>query len=342
MQGQITHRLLSRLFLLGFLVLRAEALAEAGDDHAWIRGVVRVSKFLPGKDARETFQLQVVRGNNDSLTGLAVLTREISKDDPNHAVIVVEGVERDGRFWPYLRGEVANDLEKGWHDVRIARPTGKLAKRRIEPQTLGETIFIDLKTFRPHIGRERYGRLILPNGEVATFLLENLKPSEHAAESWTRGGMGEEELHPSNYEKPFLIPLKEQQRKTFDLVGLEKEAGTLVGRFAYMALNGRSRTLEEQVSDYEEPTWPRAILQVANDYHRQWRKIGETCNPDKPGELKGPPQIAMSLRIYLDAFVPMLGKFRYGRVVLSTGDSAIIELVDLLPPEKDLSAKEPR
>jgi hypothetical protein len=282
----------------------------------------------------------VIRGGADSLTGLGVITREISPDNPHHASLLIEGVERDGRFCPYLRGEVSNDLEKDWHKVNVVRPTGKAAKRTVDSQTLGEAIFVDLDAFRSSLGRKRYGRLVLPDGEAATFFLENLKPPEHVVETWAKGGMGEDELNPSSYEAPFLIPLKEQQPKTFGLLRVKNDATGIVGQFNYGALGGRSRTIEEQVNDNEEPVWPQAALEVANDYHGQWRKVGNTSNPDNPTELKDPPALAMWLNINLGAFRPMIGQFRYGQVILTTGDSTIIELVDLLPPEKELIVKE--
>lgn len=307
----------------------------------WVRGVVRAAKFVPGKDARETFQLQVIRSDNDVLTGLAVLTREISKDHARHAPIDVQGVEREGRFWPDLRAEISGDLDQGWHEVVLPKPIGERTIRHIAADTLGEALFINLGAFRPHIGREHYGRLLLPNGEAATFYLDNLRPPEKVPETWTRGGMGaREEIHPTAYEATFLVPAKEQERKTLCLISVEGETGRVTGSFSYVSLTGRLPTIEEQVDDYKEPTWPPATLQVAHDYNKIWTTIATASNPSEMVDLKGPPEVALRLQIGLDAFRPMIGKFRYGKVVLRTGDSTVIELRDLLPPERELNAKE--
>jgi len=335
MDVRIEHRILFVLSALGLLSSCIGALARENAPSVWVRGVVRASKFIPGKDAHESFQLQVIRGGTDSLIGLAVLTREISEN--GQTSLLVEGVERDGRFWPYLRGEVNNDLDKARHDIGIARPTGKPATRTIEPHTLGEAVFVELTAFRSHVGRERYGRFSLPGGEAAAFFLDNLKPPARLVDTWERGA---DKFLLGPYEQTFLVPIKEQQCRTFMLLGLAKDLSGIVGHFNYVSFDGRSKTIEEQVNDYEEPIWPRASLKVTNDYHGHWKNIGETSNPEKTSELKGPPQVAISLNIYLDAFEPMIGQFRYGQVVLPTGDSTIIELADLLPPEKELIAKE--
>jgi len=39
------------------------------------------------------------------------------------------------------------------------------------------------------------------------------------------------------------------------------------------------------------------------------------------------------LTVDLDAFVPMIGKFKYGRLLLKTGESAIFNLDYLRPPK---------
>ena len=300
----------------------------------WVRGAVRAANFVAGKDAHETFQLQVIRHDKNSLTGMAVLTREISESHPNHAAIDIEGVEREGRFWPFVRGEVSNDRDGGWENVLLTQPLGKPARRRIQPQTLGEAIFIDLAAFGPHIGRRHFGRVVLPNAEAMTFFLENLKPPAKTPETWSRAGMGgDEELHPSAYEMTFLVPPGEQTPRTFGLIRVEGKGGQVMGHFVY---GGKRGAAENEKKGYDQPIPLQARLRVTNDYHTEWTTIGTASGI----KIKKPPAVSLSATVNLGKFQPMIGKYRYGKVVLPSGAFAIIQLVDLLPPEKELIAKE--
>jgi hypothetical protein len=332
---------MSRLVLCGcFVVLWLPMQALADGRLSWVRGVVRAAKFNSHKDAHETFQLQVIRSEKEQcLMGMAILTRGISESPPNHS-IEIEGVERNGRFWPFVRGEVSDDLDNGWQKVVLHEPPGQLAVRRIAPQTLGCAMFIDLTAFIPYVGRKHYGRLLLPNGEGATFFLQNLTQPKKTPQSWSRARMGtSEELHPTTYEATFLGPLKEEGIGTnLILMSVDGDKGRVTGYFARVGAN--STTKKEEFKDYGVPVPVVATLQVAQDYHNEWKTIGQSPRRGEGVEIKPLPPTIRSVVIQLEPFRPLIGNYRYGKVVLPSGDSAIIQLLDLLPPEKELIAKE--
>jgi hypothetical protein len=77
--------------------------------------------------------------------------------------------------------------------------------------------------------------------------------------------------------------------------------------------------------------WPSVTLQIGKDLEGPWRTIGHSSSRGKPATLTvkaGKPNF--DLNVNLTAFSPMLHKMHWGRVALSTGDAAYIELKDLL------------
>lgn len=92
--------------------------------------------------------------------------------------------------------------------------------------------------------------------------------------------------------------------------------------------------------------WPYVQLEASNLRDKEWTVIGVSPSatagidasvlmyPDKAAYVeRSAPQSAIC-QINLDPFRPLIGKFRYGRVVLrSGGASQFIVLSDLLPPE---------
>jgi hypothetical protein len=82
--------------------------------------------------------------------------------------------------------------------------------------------------------------------------------------------------------------------------------------------------------------WPTVLLQVANEVTGRWHTI------EQPS-IRGHSVIltvqsnstSKVLNVDLEAFRPMIGKFRYGRVTLKRGEGAILKLEDLLPPKQD-------
>lgn len=329
-----------------FLLVCAAALSfaqvgQAEPGSSWVRGVVRAARFIPGKDAHETFQLHVVRSDNGSLIGMAVLSRKISKKLPAHLAIEVEGIEAGGGFWPFVRGEVSDDLDANWEEIRTPTPSGHVSSRRIEPETLGESTFVDLSGFRSYIGQKRYGRVLLLNGEAATFFLNNLKPPGTLPGTWERAGLAtDEELHPTLYEGTFLVPSNEQQELiNLYVTRVEGEKDRVTGYFVYAG--ARSPTEEEKKAQYLDPTSLGATLQVGHDYRDDWQPIGPSVPQNDAVRVTAPPAVTMNnCAIRLDRFRSFIGKYRFGRVVLPSGASTVIQLFDLLPPEKELIAKE--
>ena len=80
--------------------------------------------------------------------------------------------------------------------------------------------------------------------------------------------------------------------------------------------------------------WPTAELQAQKEKGDQWTTVGVSGNGPPITQLKiYTGTIVDGLRINLDPFKPLLGKFRFGRIVLKSGDEAEFLLDDLTPPK---------
>jgi hypothetical protein len=86
--------------------------------------------------------------------------------------------------------------------------------------------------------------------------------------------------------------------------------------------------------------YPYAVLEVANDRQGQWQTVGPAPNPGKkstlPVEARRPSK---NLVVDLDLFRPLIRKSKYGRIPLTTGESAVFNLEKLLPPAQEAEQK---
>jgi hypothetical protein len=81
--------------------------------------------------------------------------------------------------------------------------------------------------------------------------------------------------------------------------------------------------------------WPAITFQVDDQYAGPWQTIRCRSSNRKTTKLileRG--QIMTELRVNLEPFRRYIGKYRVGRIVLSSSDGGVFELNDLIPPEK--------
>jgi hypothetical protein len=132
----------------------------------------------------------------------------------------------------------------------------------------------------------------------------------------------------------------------FEITGVEssEEGDHVIGKFSFVNYKaGEKPPAPVMIRGGKKPDnsfWPDAVAQVGDD-NGNWIAIGK---PSTSGTITVSLEVSAKAdpeRFYvnLDIFRPIIGKKKYGRVVLETGDSAIFELNDLLPPEIDDRAK---
>jgi hypothetical protein len=90
------------------------------------------------------------------------------------------------------------------------------------------------------------------------------------------------------------------------------------------------------VESENDDFFPDVTLWVGTRGSHKWTRLEAA----KPGGriaslvVAGGETAKKKLRVNLDSFGPYIGKYSAGKIVLKTGDKAIFDLKDLLPPEK--------
>src|SRR2546423_4799579 len=88
----------------------------------------------------------------------------------------IEGVlTQDGKFWPVVTAQVRGDSQAEWKTLERSSIVGKPATFPVQADSAKPILYLDLEVFRPHIGNGECGRLVLENGEAASFKLEDLQ-----------------------------------------------------------------------------------------------------------------------------------------------------------------------
>lgn len=137
-----------------------------------------------------------------------------------------------------------------------------------------------------------------------------------------------------------IVPLGTQPAdqhvfKPFELVLVSGEENHVYGLCVFV----NTRPALAAIHGTETPDgefYPTVLLQVAKREHGKWQTVDSPSTPGKIStltvEAKRPSK---SLRVNLDVFLSMIGKFKYGKIALKTGESAVFKLEKLLPPKED-------
>ena len=165
----------------------------------------------------------------------------------------------------------------------------------------------------------RLGKLIARSALTLWFLTTLVA---RAADSWTRGIGG------GTYS------VADIKVETFMLSSVSKNGltGQMWGSCIY---DNRSRVLValKGTETSDGGFHPSVVNQVGNAENGEWKTIGRLVANGEARILAVPAHTRTKLlTVELDSFVPMIGKFKYGRLLLENGESAIFELNYLRPP----------
>jgi hypothetical protein len=268
----------------------------------------------------EPFIIETVSGNADRITATASYG-DYREERESHLPMSIEGVlANDCSFWPRITAEVSNDVATGWRSVESPKNLGEPATAVFERNSPNIWLHLDLTVFRQMIGKSRYGKVTLMNGASAVFELKNLLPPG-PPQAWA--------------EVVKLPPGDPLHNLPFAVAEFESMGEDLRAVCEYLDMQASSRTSIEGTETPDGEFWPYVTAQVANNYRGVWRVIGHPSNVGKPTSLSiKPKDVNARLIVDMEIFRPLIGKFRYGRLVLKNGKAAIFELKNLLPPEQ--------
>jgi hypothetical protein len=127
--------------------------------------------------------------------------------------------------------------------------------------------------------------------------------------------------------------LEEPSRPVFDLWAIEYKSGEVTGSFGFANLQTTKYqpvkvTIEGEWRDGF--FWPVVKGQVGDRYTGPWYSIPGEPKKKKLSKVEVlPGQVMKEWRVKLNDFLPYIGNFEVGRVVLASGDFAVFELINV-------------
>lgn len=229
--------------------------------------------------------------------------------------IVLQG-KRDsgGNFWPAVSCDVATEGKTRWREISGLNPPADSEIVSIGSDNTKALLHVGMEPFRPYIEAFRWGRVVLKNGDVAVFALEDLLPP---ADRRVDGG-------------DFKEVLDEREQTRFGssaiLHSISSIRDHLTGDFIYTrrpfaALKG-AKTLD---GDF----WPSATLYVGNS-EPDWSTIGVSNQEGVLASLRRSDKRSPAvLRVHLDLYKSAIERNKYGKIVFSDGSFAVFLIANL-------------
>jgi hypothetical protein len=319
------HRRTALFFVLpltttvfSWLFLSLTVRAEYGD--SWIRFLVNAEQFQnrPGVP----FAIAVTRYRDYTLSATAWY-RYIQGGDP----VVLHGKkESQGLFRPILNYEVAMEDKTKWKRLP-AEEQANSDSITVSPENPIARLEMTMEPFRSCIGIYRYGRVLLENGDAAIIGMEDLLPTADA-----RGKTGDFR------EDVFGGDLRMRQQGFKDpeptnpahLSSVTSLGGRLIGDFIFVPRSEKPVILDG-TKTIDGDFWPKVTFQVGNDDQR-WETIGKSQRDGVSASLEIPSGKGETVRVVLTDYKPFIGKYKYGRVTFSNGESGVFYL-ELLDPK---------
>lgn len=284
--------------------------SASGQELSWSRKTVDLL------DPQTPFII-VSTGSFSEQLSAGALYRYVNKKEP----VVLKGrKDSHGEFWPSVCYEVGVEGRKKWKLISSFTEPEIPATMRFDAENAKGLLQIDMEPFRASIGKFRWGRVSLPNGDAAEFLLDNLLPTPSARDA------------SGDFKKDVSDPDPARLGSLFALVSLTSISNHLVGDFVFWT--GEQTFAEVKGSKTADGDfWPAVILQCGNE-DGAWQTVGRSDNYgthevvlrlSSRGSL--PP-----LRVRLDAYRGCQGRFKYARVIFADEEiAAVFQIADLQP-----------
>lgn len=81
--------------------------------------------------------------------------------------------------------------------------------------------------------------------------------------------------------------------------------------------------------------WPDVTCQVKNEETGRWETVSSPLDYGHRSKIEvSPGDIKPDLRVSLDVFLPLVGKYKKGRILLRSGEAADFDLFELLSEEE--------
>jgi len=304
-------------------VVATVALTTGASEASWVRSVIPV-----GHGPEDSPGLPLVIADYKGDVGMTFSAtgwyRYIQGRDP----VVLHGKKQtDGLFQPVATYEVATQDRTKWKAVPRALEQPRSDTVTVSPENPIITVTLDMEPFRRWIGTYRYGKIILENGDSAIVDLEDLLPPPSARDAM--GNFKEDVFGGRSVSKQHLFK-KVVPEAPADLSVVTSLGDRLTGDFIYYVPRSAKSVSLEGTRTTDGDFWPRVTLQVGKS-DKDFKTIGESQNNGTPSTLHVTPGKAERVRVLLNNYKPLIGKYKYARIVFSNGDSGVFYLERLNP-----------
>jgi hypothetical protein len=236
--------------------------------------------------------------------------------------VIIHGKKRpDGAFAPSVVYEIAVEGKTKWRKIHAEEVSPDNESLAVSPENPVVELWVDMQPFQKYLGVSRYGRLVLENGDAAVFEIEDLLPTVDA----------QGDSH--NYKASPLQTDDDKRQEGFAESWLE-EPGTLLttvslgdrltGEFLFEAPPTKSVSLEG-TRTLDGDFWPQVGFQVTNS-GEEWKTIGKSRPNGVATVLQIPMGNAERMRVLLTDFKPVIGKYKFGRIVFSNGQAGVFSI----------------
>lgn len=126
--------------------------------------------------------------------------------------------------------------------------------------------------------------------------------------------------------------LDEPTGAIFDVLTIEYSSGELTATCIFANMESSKYRPVEVIIEGEWRDglfWPAVKEQVGDLYAGPWYSIPMVARPEKLAKVAVSPGQERKLRFRLNDLLPYIGSFKVGRIVLTSGDFAVMELVNL-------------
>jgi hypothetical protein len=262
-----------------------------------------------------TFSVLSTSSIDDHLS--AICTYQYISDE---GLTILRGTrDASGEFVPFVSYQVAEEGRTKWRTIGTSPQASQSTELEVGPANLRALLDVDMEVYRSSIGKFRWGRIVLENGDAAPFALDDLLPT---ADNPGRDG---------SFSQSIAELSAKRFGSSFSLVKVTSFSKRVIGDFIFAGGGDESCADLKGIRDRNEDFWPSVTLQVANS-NDKWKTVGKSGEDGTQILSKVCHQSPLeTLRISLDAFKSTAEKFTYGKVVFSNGDFAVFEIRNLRP-----------
>lgn len=307
--------------IAAFLVSLTPNVSRALDySRSWFRRPA--SQELPSHIEGNPLKVQMIENDQYVLSAICTLQYTVGTNP-----VVLHGQYKDGTFRPAVTYEVATMDKSEWRTVADTSNEANADTAIISPDNPGIRLSVSLQPFRPTIGVYRYGRLVLENGAAAILAIEDLLP--------TRGAHGDDDdfkddvTQTDNDKKDHGFARRWIAEEAAIFNSVTSYGGRIVGDFSYLA-RGRRNVELTGTRTLDGDFWPTVKFEAAGSDHI-WKNAGQPKHEGSPETVEIPSGKSKNVRVLLSDFKPLVGNFKYGKIIFSNGTSTVF-LIDLLEP----------